>query len=187
MPQKPRLPSPECLRRRALFYLQRFATSRAHLERVLLRRALSDARELGLEPGPVRADVTGLLDDLERSGLLSDRAFAEGRAHSLIERGMALRAVRAALAGKGVDQALIDEVLAAAVTDENPDWEAAKVFARRRKIGPWRTGPADERTITRELGKLARAGFDYGIARRIVELRREADPQLSTSTIEPRG
>ncbi len=63
-----------------------------------------------------------------------------------------------------------------------PDPAAALACARRRRLGPYR--PPTERKPKREkdLASLARAGFAYDIARRVVEaetaedLERELDP-----------
>ena len=41
--------------------------------------------------------------------------------------------------------------------------------ARKRRLGPWRSGEADHERIGREIAVLARQGFTLVLARRIVE------------------
>ena len=81
-------------------------------------------------------------------------------------------AIRAALARKGVAKEQIERGLAA-LCDEarEPELAAALVYARRRGLGPFRR--QEERAIrrARDLAALSRRGFDYDLARRVVETR----------------
>lgn len=164
-------PTPERLRRRALFYLERFAASRAHLGRVLARRALRDAAALDLPAAPVRLAIGELLDELERLELLDDRRFAEGRARRLAERGRPPARIRAELAARGVAPALAAEVTAA--LDEAADdleLETAIAFARRRRLGPF--AAADGKPREKALAAFARAGFSRRTAERVLAASR---------------
>ncbi|MEZ5835547.1 MAG: RecX family transcriptional regulator [Geminicoccaceae bacterium] len=174
MPRQLKKPSPERLRQRAMAYLERFSTSRANLRLVLLRRVRPEAEAFGIDAATIEGWIDALVADLARLGLVDDRMFAEGRARSLVERGKPLRHIRATLRGKGVESALVDQIVDRLDDDSDgtsANWMAAINFARRRRIGPFRDGPADAETCRHELGKLARAGFDYATARRIVEMR----------------
>lgn len=169
-------PTPERLHARALRYLERYATTRAHLRRVLLRRALRDAEALGLEATAVRRDVDRLLDRLAGAGLLDDRRFAEARARRLAEGGRSPARIRAALAGKGLGGEAIAEALAS-LAEERPDPElaAAVVHARRRRLGPWRPPAERAEHAARDLAALARAGFSYRVARAVLDAEDPAE------------
>ena len=93
-------PTPERLHARALRYLERYATTAAHLRRVLLRRAAREAEALGLDTARVRADVDAVIARVVAAGLVDDRQFALGRARRLAESGRSPARIRAALAGK---------------------------------------------------------------------------------------
>ena len=171
-------PTPGRLRRRALYYLERFAASRAQLRLVLRRRALREATALGLPPEPVAEAIEVLLDDLERLGLLDDRAFADARARSLAAKGRPPRRIAQELAAKGVDRALVEVALErlAEEQDASPaelELAAAIAFARRRRLGPF--APADDAVIPRDkaLAAFARAGFTLEVSRRVLETRAE--------------
>ncbi len=104
------------------------------------------------------------------AGLVDDRVYAEGRALSLHRRGTAARVIRGRLRQKGVGDDDIEAALAT-VAEENPDGDlaAAVNLARRRRHGPYRsTGPEPDRR-QRDLAALARAGFSYDIARRVLD------------------
>jgi regulatory protein len=165
-------PNAKALHEAALQYLSRYAASEASLRRVLIRRIdrwASRARGQGDDEaiaGQVAAAHAAARDVVARlaaAGAVNDAAYAESRALSLMRSGRSRRAVAAHLAAKGVDPALARSVLPA---DEWSELAAALVLARKRRIGPFRTTVAlDEAGRRRELGILARAGFDQPLAR----------------------
>lgn len=154
----------ERLWRHALAYLDRYAGSEASLRRVLTRRALRLCAPAGVanlvDATVARARGLGLVDDL---------AFAEARARRLLGRGRAPAAVRAALAGKGIAAEVSDRALARIAGEAGDlDLRAAVAFARRRRLGPWRSGAADADRARRDLAMMARAGFPLPVARQVL-------------------
>lgn len=167
----PRKITPERLANIALHYLERYASSSENLRRVLERRAFKAAyfhEDLDVEA------AKGWIDDLikryQGAGLLNDLTYAETRARSLMSRGTAVRAIRMKLQEKGVDADTIERALKALV-DEHPEPElaAAIKLARRRRLGPYADPVKREDKKDRDLAAMARAGFSYDMARRIVE------------------
>ena len=162
---------PALLDKWALGYLERFASSAENLRRVLrrrVRRRTSDNETVQR----AAAQIDELVARYQESGLLDDAAYAAARARGRLARGEPLRRIAAGLAAKGVDA----EDRAAALdalreTAPDPDLAAACAFARRRRLGPYRRGPAHHKTAdrNRDLGSFARAGFG----------RREAEAVLS--------
>ena len=156
----------------ALWYLQRFAASSDSLRRVLMRRVEKSARAHDTDREEGAAFVEDIIARFLRSGLLDDRVYAEGRALSLHRRGASTRGIRARLAAKGVGAEDIDAALAG-LRDEmdDPDLAAAIAYARRSRIGPYRTRGDRDDLKERDLAALARQGFGYEIARRVIEAR----------------
>ncbi len=179
----PRKATDASLGNAALHYLGRYATSSWNLRRVLMRKVERSARFHGTDRDAGAAVVDRLIARFEDSGLLDDRAYAEARAAALRRRGASARAIRARLLGKGVDRDLIEAALAARASGPGePELAAALVCARRRRLGPYRPAAARKSMREKDLASLARAGFAYDIARRVVEaetaedLERELDP-----------
>ena len=152
---------PALLEKWALGYLERFASSAENLRRVLGRRArrrMSDPEGLR----EARALIDALVVRYRDSGLIDDAAYASARARGRLARGEPLRKIAAGLAAKGVDAddraAALD---ALRQTAPDPDLAAACAFARRRRLGPYRRGPAHQQPADRrrELAIFARAGF----------------------------
>ncbi|MEJ0019225.1 MAG: regulatory protein RecX [Acetobacteraceae bacterium] len=170
----------------ALDYLARYAATEAGLRRVLERRvdrwarraaAEHDAENLAAQAGAARALVRDVVARLAAIGAVNDAAFAENRARSLLRAGRSRRGAAAQLAAKGVDPATAHSVLP---EDAVTEFAAALVLARKRRIGPFRTGASpDAAGHRRELGVLARAGFPQDLARRALA----TDPETAETLV----
>lgn len=143
--------SEKSLENAALYYLQRYAATRAGLRTVLVRKIRrcegSDEKKTA-----TLAYVEPLLDRYVAAGLVNDAVFAEMRAGTLRRRGGSTRAIAQKLAQKGVDRATIATIL-----DRDDDHEAARELCRRKRLG------RDPERRQRDLGVLARAGFPYHV------------------------
>lgn len=168
----PRRATPDYLERSALHYLERFATSSANLRRILMSKVERSAQAHGTGREEGAGWVEALIERFRRSGLLDDRLYAEAKAASLHRRGTSTRRIREKLATKGVGRDEAEAALAAVEEDAegDPDLVAASAYARRRRIGPYRREGREEHR-DRDLAALARAGFSYEVARRVVEAR----------------
>lgn len=171
-PKKRRIPKPMTKRRLrniALHYFQQRTTTRGHLQRLLMNRCRKSLFHHEGDESEMAGWVGSLLDELESTGVLNDRAWATSRLERLRRQGQSERAIRSKLREKRVPPEIIEELLDARPIDP---LEAALRYAKKRRIGPFRERERDERK-EKDLGKLARAGFPYGVARAVLEL--EAD------------
>ncbi|MGJ3264199.1 MAG: RecX family transcriptional regulator [Salinarimonas sp.] len=175
----PRPVTPAVLDRMALAYLERFASSAQNLRRVLARKVERRCRLREEAPEAALGLVEEAVARAVRGGLVDDAAYAQGRVASLRRRGGSRRAIAARLAAKGVPSGTIDAALAQDAEarvehdpDADPEMEAAMALARRRRLGPFRTSGRTENR-ERDLARLARAGFSYGVARAVVDARDE--------------
>lgn len=165
-------PTFERLERSAFAYLQRYATSRENLRRVLARKVHRAAKANDLDPAGFTELVDRVVARCAELGLVDDTSYAETRIASLRRRGRSSRRIRAALSAKGVEAQVVD---AAMQEDDGSDLAAAIIHARRRRIGPWRRKAADDIARNREIASMCRAGFPYGIARRVIEAEKPED------------
>lgn len=177
----PRKVTPRSLENAALYYLERFATSSENLRRVLMRRVVKSSYHHEID----QDQATGWIDDLivryQRAGLLNDKAYAEARVAGLNRRGTATRMIRLKLMEKGVAEEDINDALdALSVDSDDPELAAALNLARKRRIGPYRiTGDRDERR-EKDLAAMARSGFSYDLARKVIEADEETLEELET-------
>jgi regulatory protein len=175
-PRPPRRITPADLKGAALDYLDRFAATRARLRQVMLRKIRNSARAHGDDPAPLLAALEECIQWLEASGFLSDRAYAESKARTLSARGTSRARIIASLAAKGVATETAREAVdRLSLEYEEPELEAARRYARRRRLVPYR-GAGDARAECRDkdLAAMARAGFAGRVARQVIDSEREA-------------
>jgi regulatory protein len=153
------------LQRVALAYLERFASSSENLKRVLQRRVARRCRLRDEDPAPFAAMIDEVVEKSRRTGLVNDRQYAENRAATLRRRGGSARAIGAKLAAKGIDRETIAQALEGEPEDEE---RAAHALARRRRLGPYNRGDR-KAARAKDLASLARAGFSYDVARRVID------------------
>lgn len=166
----PRRATPDSLRAAALHYLERYESSAAHLRRLLLARVERSARTHGTEREEGAAAVDALIAEFLSNGSLDDARYARMRALSLHRRGASARAIRRALAAKGVAR----EVVTGAIecleeASAEPELTAALNYVRRRRLGPCRAPHARAEMRDRDLAALGRQGFSYDLARRVID------------------
>lgn len=165
----PRKVTPESLRNAALHYLERYASSTANLREVLRRRVLRAERFHDTDREAAEGWIEEIIASFAGSGLLDDAIYAEGRVRSMFRQGRSQRIMKLELMKKGVDPDTVDRTLSQLEAEHPaPDRWAAIRYARRRRLGPYRSAArADFRE--KDLAALARAGFDYDVARDVVD------------------
>lgn len=182
MPRSPKpagpAPSRAALHEAALRHLSRFGTTEAGLVRVLdraigrwARRA--EAEGLSAATDAPRAAAREVARALVSAGVIDDTAFAEARAARLVRSGRSRLATSAHLAARGVAAA----VAGAALPERDAELPASLVFARKRRIGPFRPEATPE-TRLRDLATFARAGFPRDVAERALSLDSDGAMEL---------
>lgn len=168
------------LERAALHYLERYSASVEMLRRTLRRRVEKRARARGEDPGAFAEMIEATTARAVSAGLVDDARFATARLATLRRRGTSTRGALAKLSAKGV---LPDAVASAMAAEREaaPEAEAdaietaaARAYARRRRLGPFRRPDLRALHRDRDLAALARAGFGYDLARRTVDGQDEA-------------
>ena len=162
------------LQNAAAFYLERYPSTAQGLRRILQRR-VAKAR---LFEAPVMENVEQAIDTIVAKfvgvGVIDDKAFAQTKALALHRRGTSERLTRRKLKLAGIDGDTLDQAFAGLDQEIDADpqareWRAAVALARRRRLGPFRPAETRSDLRARDLAALARAGFDYDLARRVID------------------
>lgn len=143
-----------------LTYLDRFDGSRKKLSQHLAKWV----KRRGEPDDPVRARplIDAVLKRYEESGLVDDKKFADRSLVRMRSRGGSARAIAFKLRAKGLGTETLDQAFERERTDtKNPELEAARALVRRRRLGQYRPEAERAGERRRDLGVLARAGFDY--------------------------
>lgn len=160
--KKPRPPlDRESLEQLALFYVGRYATTRAKLRNYLGRkireRGWADERQPPIED---------LAEKFAELGYVDDAAFASAKAASLLRRGYGEKRVEQALYVAGIAD---EDAHDAREQAEAQAWEAALAFARKRRVGPFAREALDPDRKRKALAAMMRAGHPYELARKLIE------------------
>lgn len=173
----PRKPTAESLRAAALAHLERFPCGTARLRQVLERKVARYCRlsETGETPQGWAGTIDSLIADLRKAGYLDDDSYARGLARSLTLRGLSARMVAAKMATRGLAPEIIDAALTRQKEEQGgmtDDFPAALRLARRRRFGPFLAPGKAPLPPEKALAALARAGFDYETAQRVMRTDR---------------
>jgi regulatory protein len=162
------------LQNAAAFYIERYPSTAEGLRRVLDRRV----RKARMTDVPVMDNVEQAIDAIVgkfvRAGMIDDRAFAQTKARALHRRGTSAKLTRQKLRLAGVDGDTLDQAMAGLDEELHTDpgqreWKAAVALARRRRLGPYRPEKDRPACRVRDLAAMARAGFDYDLARKVID------------------
>jgi regulatory protein len=190
--------TPEGLHNAGLYYLQRFAASRAGFRRAMLRRVRKSCMtHKDQDYEACAAMVEALIAKFEDLGLLNDPGFAEGQVSFMRRQGKSRRAIDASLRLKGIEEELALRTLESHDIEEHEnaaqaEFHAALIFARKRKLGPFRADTlpgrkkqAPEQIFDKSMATMARAGFSMDTARRILAMPNDEAQALLASSRPP--
>jgi regulatory protein len=162
--KKPRPPlNLASLEQLGLFYVGRYATTRAKLARYLGRKVQERGWAEAGEP-----PIGSLVERFGAMGYVDDRAFAAAKASSLGRRGYGERRVAQALNAAGIDG---EHAAEAQEQSREGAFAAALRFAERRRIGPYANELPDRESKQRAFAAMMRAGHPPELARKILAAR----------------
>jgi regulatory protein len=154
-------------------YLARYEASVQSLRRVLKRRVERWSRAEGQAQEGAAAAIEAVIALLVGRGAVDDARYAASKTLSLFRGGRSARAIRAALASRGIAPELAEAALAGrcneALHPEEPDIDAALRWAQKRRLGRFRPPAQRLAKRDRDLAALGRAGFSWEIARAVVD------------------
>lgn len=151
-----------------LYYMKRFESSVANLRSVLRRRVNDYAYHTPDFAKQEAYDwIEELLADFQRVGYLDDARYSELKIKDYMSAGKSPRYIQGKLREKGIDENLIEKLIA---EQDYDSFESALKLARKKRIGPYSVSEeirAERRS--KDLAILVRAGFDYDVAVKVLE------------------
>jgi regulatory protein len=157
-----------------LRYLGRFSASEQHFRTILMNKIKQAEQRESEDPAIHKQwiDATVLLA-IEYE-FINDEKLASDLAKAYKRKGLAQHAARQKMRQKKISNPHIE----AALTDRysfkegdrvDPTLFAAVCAAKKKRIGPWGPTQVDYPTLQKQLAKLARRGFSYGIAKKVLQ------------------
>ena len=161
------------MRNFAFAYVEKYAPSKQQLKTYLLKKYMK------LSASDVRKkDVNKLIDivlsDLEKNKFINDQFYSESKAKNMIQRGNSINKIRNYLIGKGINDKFIKDTVDKIKEDNSDqDFFSAIKLCKKKRIGPNRDEANRGLFYKKDIGVLARAGFDFEVSRRVMELEKE--------------
>ena len=154
-------------------YIEKYASSKQQLRTYLLKKYL----KVNI-PNVSKKNITDLIDvvlkDLENSKFINDQFYSKSKAKSLIKRGSSINKIRSYLMAKGVSDKYvkhtIDEIKE---KNEDQDFFSAIKICKKKRIGPSRNENNRELFYKKDIGILARSGFDFETSKKVMDLDQE--------------
>ena len=163
----------EEMRNFAFNYIEKFAPSKQQLKTYLLKKYLKSKI-----PSVKKSNINDLIDivteDLEKSKFINDKFYSESKAKSLIQRGSSINKIRNYLFNKGVGEKYIKNTIEKIKNNnEDQDFFSAIKICKKKRIGPSREESNRSLFYKKDIGILARSGFNFEVSRRVMELEKD--------------
>ena len=161
------------MRNFALNYVEKFAPSKQQLKTYLLKKYLKN-NSTSLKKANISDLIDIVLDDLENSKFINDKFYSESKARSLINRGSSINKIRKYLISKGVGEKYIKNTIEKIIADnDDQDFFSAIKICKKKRIGPSRVEDNRKLFYQKDMGVLARSGFDFEVSRRVLDLDKD--------------
>ena len=146
----------------AINYLSKYSSSKKNLERILknkIRRTNIEKKEKFI----LYNSIPEVLKKLEKNNFINDYNYATSKVNTLISNGKSKAFIKNYLFKKEIDEKLSSEIFTE-LNEVNSNWEieSARTFARKKNF-------KNNNNNEKNLSKMARAGFSYEIAKKILE------------------
>ena len=147
----------------AINYLSKYSSSKTNLERILknkIRRTKIEKKE----KFALYNSIPEIIKKLEKNNFINDYNYATSKINLLISNGKSKIFIKNYLLKKGIDKKLSSEIFAE-LNEKDSNWEikSARTFARKKNF------QNNKNNNEKNLSKMARAGFSYEIAKKILE------------------
>ena len=162
----------EEMRNFSFAYIEKYAPSKQQVKTYLLKKYLK-ANILTINKSNITDLINVVLEDLEKTKFINDKFYSNSKAKSLIQRGSSINKIRSYLLSKGLNRQYvsktIDEIKA---NNEDQDFFSAIKVCKRKRIGPARDENNRPLFYKKDIGILARSGFNFDTSKRVMSLEK---------------
>jgi len=163
----------EEMRNFAFIYVEKFAPSKQQLKTYLLKKYLK-SKKTNFNKGDISDLIDIVIEDLEKSKFIDDKFYSESKAKNLIQRGSSINKIRNYLIGKGIGEKYIKNTIDKInKNNDDQDFFSAIKICKKKRIGPSRNENNRSLFYKKDIGILARAGFNFEVSRRVMDLEKD--------------
>ena len=162
----------EEMRNFSFAYIEKYAPSKQQLKTYLLKKYIK-AKIPSVNKSSINDLINAVLEDLEKTKFINDKFYSNSKAKSLIQRGSSINKIRNYLLSKGINDKYVtktlDEIKA---NNEDQDFFSAIKLCKKKRIGPARSENNRPLFYKKDIGILARSGFDFETSKRVMDLEK---------------
>ena len=153
-------------------YIEKYAPSKQQLKTYLLKKYLK--LSTAVNKNSVKDLIDIVIEDLEKNKFLNDKFYSNSKAKNLIQRGSSINKIRNYLINKGIKDKFINETInTIKENNEDQDFFSAIKVCKKKRIGPARDENNRPLFYKKDLGILARSGFDFETSKRVMDIEKE--------------
>jgi len=154
----------------AYSYLEKYSPSKQQLKVYLLKKYLTKIKGTKSKK-EVSSIIDEIIKNLEKNRIINDELYSDSKARMFLRRGYSLNKINQSLRHKGIDSKYIKQSIDKIKEDQiEPDFVSALKLCKRRRIGPLRPQANRELFYKKDMGILARGGFNFDLSKRILDL-----------------
>jgi len=151
-------------------YLEKYNPSKQQLKIYLLKKYLTKIKGTKSKK-EVSLIIDEILIHLEKNQLISDELYSDSKSRMFLRRGYSLNKINQSLRHKGIKEEYIKKSIEKIKNDQiEPDFVSALKLCKRRRIGALRPGANRELFYKKDMGILARGGFNFELSKRVLDL-----------------
>jgi len=161
------------MRNFALKYVEKFAPSKQQLKTYLLKKYLKNNLK-NIKKSNISDLIEIVIEDLDKSKFINDKFYSENKAKNLINRGSSINKIRNYLIGKGINDKYIKNTIDKIhENNDDQDFFSAVKVCKKKRIGPSRDENNRKLFYKKDIGVLARLGFDFEVSRRVMGIEKD--------------
>ena len=154
-------------------YIEKYAPSKQQLRTYLLKKYIK-LNSLQINKRDISNLIDIVLEDLENAKFINDKFYSNSKAKSLIQRGSSINKIRNYLYSKGIRDKYIKETIdQIKENNEDQDFFSAIKICKKKRIGPSRNENNRELFYKKDMGILARSGFDFETSKKVMDLEQD--------------
>ena len=163
----------EEMRNFSFAYIEKYAPSKQQVKTYLLKKYLK-ANIPTVNKSNITDLINVVLEDLEKTKFINDKFYSSSKAKSLIQRGCSINKIRNYLLSNGINNKYVtktlDEIKA---NNEDQDFFSAIKLCKKKRIGPARNENNRPLFYKKDIGILARSGFDFETSKKVMDIEKD--------------
>ena len=176
----------KALMNKALAYLSNFSSTENKLKKVL--QTFSENHFKKCDVIQVQKEIVSIISRCKELGYINDEEFTINKVEKYNNAGTSKKAIILKLQNYDIDKIIVKKVIGKFFDSKtNTEFKAALIFARKKSLGPFNKRNLNDnfqKVLNKWLGSFARAGFNYEVAQKVLNIKSSFEAENFLCNIE---